>query len=99
MQKEERREPRQEVSRPARIEIGDGRIVMCRIANIARRGALLLVDESEWLPKFFELFDKFSGSRWEAQVMWTSQNRAGVRFLSGVRAATEKKTVGFGKRV
>lgn len=92
-----RREERQRVSRPARIELDNGSIVLCRIANVSRGGALLLVPDSEWLPKTFHLTDTFSNIRREVRIVWTSPNCAGLRYIDA-RAAPQKRQIGFGKR-
>jgi hypothetical protein len=58
-----RREERQNVSRPARIELGDGKVLTCRIADVSTAGALLLIQDGEWLPKVFELVDTLANTR------------------------------------
>ncbi|AGK57793.1 hypothetical protein HYPDE_30593 [Hyphomicrobium denitrificans 1NES1] len=93
-----RREERQGVSRPARIELGDGKKLTCRIADVSSGGALLLVQDGEWLPKVFELVDTFANTRRTVRVVWASTSRLGVRFVSG-RATQPKKPSGFGRRV
>ncbi|HML28863.1 MAG TPA: PilZ domain-containing protein [Hyphomicrobium sp.] len=95
-----RKEERQPVSRPARIELGEGRSIACRIADTSRGGALLLVPDSEWLPKSFALYDTFSDTRRLVQVMWTSPYRSGVRYIDPARTVSAvRKPTGFGKRV
>jgi hypothetical protein len=93
-----RKEERQQARRPARIELGNGQTQTCRIANVSRGGALLLIPDSEWLPKEFKLVDTFTGTRREVRVVWTASNRAGVQYVSG-SAAPAKRQSGFGKRV
>jgi hypothetical protein len=95
-----RKEERKPVSRPARLELGEGKVVPCRIADLSSGGALLMVSDSEWLPKTFILYDTFSDTRRQVQLMWTSPNRAGVRYLdrNPVAPAGRKPTGGFGKR-
>jgi PilZ domain-containing protein len=92
-----RTEKRQQVGRPARIEIEGGNIIACRIANLSPGGALLLVSESEWLPPVFDLVDVFSDTRRTVRVAWAFSGRAGIRFLSGRKAPT-RKSGSFGKR-
>jgi hypothetical protein len=95
-----RREERKPVSRPAKIELGEGQILTCRIADTSRGGALLLIENSEWLPKSFIIHDTFSGTRRRVRVRWTSPNRAGVQYVDAALAATTApRSVGFGKRV
>lgn len=95
-----RKEERQPVSRPARIELGEGRSLACRIADTSRGGALLVVPDSEWLPKSFIVYDTFSDTRRMVQVRWTSPNRVGVRYIdAGGTVPAARKPTGFGKRV
>lgn len=90
-----RRELRRNVSRPARIDLGNGRILPCRIGDISRNGALLVIPDSEWLPKEFILIDTFAGTERWVRIAWTSPNKAGVKYLdSGPR----ERSKGFGKR-
>ena len=93
-----RTEKRQQVGRPARIEVEGGNIIACRIANLSPGGALLLVSESEWLPPVFDLVDVFANSRRTVRVAWAFSARAGVRFLT-VGLAPNRKSGTFGKRV
>jgi hypothetical protein len=90
-----RREERQNVSRPARIDFGNGNVVTCRIADVSAGGALLLIENNEWMPKRFVLIDAFTKTRREVRVAWASSNRVGVRFVDGGRS----KPLGFGRRV
>jgi hypothetical protein len=92
-----RREERQRVSRPARVELGDGKTLTCRIADVSRGGALLLIQDGDWLPDVFELFDTFGNVRRDVRVVWTASNRVGVRFLSAGPSRSKKPT-GFGRR-
>lgn len=95
-----RREERKPVSRPAKIELGEGQVLSCRIADTSRGGALLLVENSEWLPKSFVINDTFSGTRRRVRVKWTSPNRVGVQYVDAATAApTANRSVGFGKRI
>lgn len=92
-----RKETRQPVSRPGRIETDDGKTFACRIADISTGGALLLIPDGEWLPKQFALVDVFQGTRREVCVRWTAPNKIGVAFIGG-GATGPKKPTGFGKR-
>lgn len=94
-----RKEERKPVSRAARIELDSGRSLPCRITDVSSGGALLTVPDSEWLPKTFVIHDTFSDTRRQVQVMWTSPDRAGVRYIDRkVAAPAARKTAGFGKR-
>ncbi|RUO98606.1 PilZ domain-containing protein [Hyphomicrobium sp.] len=99
-----RKEERQPVSRPARIELDDGKSLACRIADVSSGGALLLVPDSEWLPKTFILHETFTNTRRRVQVRWTSPNRVGVRYIDPPpsarpsQASPARKPGGFGKR-
>ena len=71
------------MGRPARVELGNGLIQTCRIANVSRGGALLIVPDSQWLPKDLNLIDAFKGTRRRVRVVWTAPNRAGVQYVGG----------------
>jgi hypothetical protein len=92
-----RRETRQPVSRPGRLELGNGKTVSCRIADLSRGGALLLVPDGEWLPQAFALVDIFQNTKREVRVVWTAPNKIGVKFIGDDTPAVKKPT-GFGKR-
>jgi hypothetical protein len=95
-----RKEERKPVSRPAKIELGEGQVLTCRIADTSRGGALLLVENSEWLPKSFVIHDTFSGSRRRVRVKWTSPNRAGVQYVDAdIDVPAARRSAGFGKRI
>ena len=76
-----RKEQRKSVGRSARIELDDKRRLHCLIANISTGGALLLVRDSEYLPKTFLLIDVFTEMSRRVAIVWTGSHRAGVRFL------------------
>ena len=59
----DRKEPRQSVSRSSMIVLGNRGSLPCRISNVSRSGALVLISNAEWLPNTFELADSFSGVR------------------------------------
>jgi hypothetical protein len=90
-----RKEQRKIVARSASIDLGDKGTVNCRIADMSRGGALLLVSDSEWLPKSFPLIDIFARMKRPVGVAWTASNRAGVRFLD---ASAEPDHTEFGRR-
>jgi PilZ domain len=92
-----RKETRQPVSRPGRIETEDGNTLPCRIADISKGGALLLIPDGEWLPKQFVLVDVFQGTRRQVRVRWAAPDKVGVAFI-GDDAPARKKPTGFGKR-
>lgn len=94
----ERLDPRQPVSRSAKIRLGDGKTMPCRIADVSRSGAKLLVEHSEWLPQVFELHDIFSGSDCIVKIMWRSPTSVGVRFVDRAPPVTQRKQTGFGRR-
>jgi hypothetical protein len=94
-----RREERKSVSRPAKIELDEGQVLPCRIADTSRGGALLLIENSEWLPKSFIIHDTFAGTRRRVRIRWTSPNRAGVQYIDADATASKARSVGFGKRV
>jgi hypothetical protein len=94
-----RREDRKLVGRPARIEMDDGKVLQCRIANVSSGGALLIVFECEWLPKRFRLFDVFSSTGRHVELIWTEGNKVGVRFIEPHVDPWKKGQVVFGKRV
>ncbi len=92
-----RKETRQPVSRPGRIETDEGKTFSCRIADLSSGGALLLISNGEWLPKQFALVDIFNNTKRYVRIMWTSPDRIGVTFVGG-SPPQRKKPTGFGKR-
>lgn len=96
-----RKHERQQVSRPARIEIPDGEALQCRIGNISPGGALLLLQEVDELPNVFHLLDLTSDVRRKVRKVWTGPNRAGVEYIDGETAAFARPRIQqtFGKRI
>ncbi len=97
-----RRHERLQVSWPARIEVDGGNVLQCRIANISRGGALLLLPESESLPDFFHLVDLKTDDRREVRKVWAGANRVGVQYIDGDSdnfGTPVKKRAIFGKRI
>jgi PilZ domain len=97
-----RKELRQSVNRPATIVVGKDRL-LCRIVNVSRMGATLVVPSAVRLPKSFEVEDVFSGIRRRATVAWADDKRAdgkkiGVRFERAVELAPEPRASAFGRR-
>lgn len=90
-----RRERRDPVNRSARIDLGGNQTLTCRILNLSRGGALLLVPNSEWLPKTCSLIDVFTGTTRQIAVVWRGANCAGVRFLDAPATMKPKQ---FGRR-
>jgi hypothetical protein len=75
------RDRREIVSRPARAELGVDRFLSCRIANLSRGGALILIANADWLPREFELMDIFLKTTRRVRVAWSGSTSAGVKFL------------------
>jgi PilZ domain-containing protein len=75
-----RRDDRQAVNRPARIELEGGKTYPCRIADISRGGALLLIPDSDSLPAVFQILDLHENTKREVRKVWTRPNRAGVAY-------------------
>lgn len=94
----ERLDERQPVSRSAKIKLGDGATMPCRISNISRSGAKLTVEHSEWLPPVFELHDIFAGRDCLVKIMWRSESSVGVRFVERAPPVAQRKPTGFGRR-
>jgi hypothetical protein len=96
-----RREERQSVNRTASVDIGDGKVLQCRIANISRGGALLMLPDVDDLPNVFRLLDTHSKTRREVRKVWTGPNRVGVEYIDGDAEHFGKPVttqVAFGKR-
>jgi hypothetical protein len=93
----DRKLPRQMVSRPAKIMLGDRGHVPCRMCDVSANGAMLLVSNSDWLPNAFDLVDTFSGIKRQAQVVWKAPGRIGVRFTEGPDMTPPCRS-GFGRR-
>jgi hypothetical protein len=97
-----RKELRQSVNRPATIVVGKDRLP-CRIVNVSRTGATLVVPSAARLPKSFEVEDAFSGIRRRATVAWADDKRTdgkkiGVRFERTAELAPEQRSSAFGRR-
>jgi hypothetical protein len=95
MQRQDERKP---VSRSAKIKLGDGKTMPCRISDISRGGAKLTVEHTEWLPHVFELHDTFAGTDCLVKIMWRSETSVGVRFVERAPTVAQRKQVGFGRR-
>ncbi len=96
-----RRDERQSVNRAARIELADGKTFQCRIANVSRGGALLLVPDSETLPRFFHVVDLSLDEKREVRNVWAERGRVGVSYIDSGSAhfgRPVKKQATFGKR-
>ena len=91
-----RKEPRQPVARTARIKLDGNRVLTCRISNLSSSGALLVIEDTEWLPKTFDLFDVFAGTTRQVRLAWRKPGCVGVRFLDDPPPKAKPK--GFGKR-
>ena len=76
-----RREERTSCNLNARVELGERGSISCRIGNISRSGALVIVPNAEYLPRKFELLDVFAGTVRPATIVWWGSQRAGIRFL------------------
>jgi hypothetical protein len=92
-----RKEPRQRVNRPATIVVGKNRIP-CKIGDVSRAGARLLIRNPEWLPKSFEVEDTFSGTRRRATVAWIEGKCLGVRFEREAELVAHRPALAFGRR-
>jgi PilZ domain-containing protein len=92
-----RKEPRQAVSRAAAILWANKRLP-CRITNVSRGGAMLLVKNPDWLPRTFDVMDTFSGKKRRASVAWVEGNKIGVRFHAAADLVPDPIRLGFGKR-
>jgi hypothetical protein len=88
-----RKEDRQCLARTGRIKLGQDRFLTCRIANLSSSGAMLVVNDAEWLPKTFALYDVFYRTTRMARIAWRKPGRVGVRFLDDPPA---RKRRGFG---
>jgi hypothetical protein len=88
-----RKEDRQCLARTGRIKLGQDRFLTCRISNLSSSGAMLVVDDAEWLPKTFALYDVFYRTTRMARIAWRTPGRVGVRFLDDPPA---RKRRGFG---
>ncbi|WP_414653734.1 PilZ domain-containing protein [Hyphomicrobium sp.] len=92
------RPPRTPVTRPARVELSNGRTVNCQILDLSERGAKLRIVNAQLLPPSFTLADSFSSERWTARVVWTGHRTAGVTLEGASPAAVKPRRVEFGKR-
>jgi hypothetical protein len=76
-----REHPRQLTLRTARIVSGEDESgIHCAVLNSSAGGLCLLVASAEGIPSEFDLIVDADGSRRACAVVWTSDNRIGVRF-------------------
>jgi hypothetical protein len=87
-----------------RLVLPEGKAISCRIGNISRGGALLLVPEANFLPAEFALYDIFARTTRSVVPVWSGDGCVGVKFLdrpaslrSGFDRSKRQKTE-FGKR-
>jgi len=92
-----RQEPRQSVSRAAIILYASKRLP-CRLADVSRTGAMLLVKNPEGLPKSFDVEDSFSGKRRRADLVWIDGKKIGIRFQSAAALVPDRIALTFGRR-
>ncbi len=78
--------------------LGNRGSLPCRISNVSRSGATVLIANAEWLPDTFELVETFSGVRRQATVIWKGAKSIGVRFRSGSDLAPQRQRSAFGRR-
>ncbi len=78
--------------------LGKNQRLPCKIANVSRTGAMVLLSHGEWLPKTFEIEDAFSGVRRRATVVWKGARSIGVRFENGLALAPQLHATNFGRR-
>jgi hypothetical protein len=75
----DRKMPRQPVGRPSMIMVGNRGSLPCRISNLSRSGAMVLISNVEWLPNTFELADTFSGVRRQGGLEGRKQHRRALQ--------------------
>ena len=92
--KEERKDPRHPASREAKIIFGPAGEMSCRICNISRSGAMLMVPYTHWLPPKFEFKDS-SGVTRQVALVWQSSEYIGVRYID---PAPRRQAPVFGRR-
>jgi hypothetical protein len=92
------RPPRNIVVRPALVSLENGQWLSCLIRNVSGRGACIsMVNAAPWTDRF-ELQDKFTRERWQAEVRWHGPNRMGLRLYGPAPSIARGPDLGFGKR-
>jgi hypothetical protein len=77
-----RREPRQNVDRPAWISTGDNLpLRACRLVDISQSGAKLRLEDVDDMPDTFSLWLTRRGQpRYWCRIVWSSDKSVGVQF-------------------
>jgi hypothetical protein len=94
----DRRSPRRPVDRPAKIYVGSGEPLLCRVRDISQGGAKLHVFWKGWLPNTFDLADAFAKTRHAVRVVWVGLSGVGVRYVDEGPVLKERNTPRFGRR-
>ena len=94
----ERRHLRKAVDRPAKIYLGGGAGLVCRIRDISKGGAKIRIAWRGWLPDSFDLEDSFTQARREVWVVWSEASHVGVRFTDEGQWPVPPQTKAFGRR-
>ena len=94
----QRRYPRQAVDRPAKIYLGDGEGLVCRIRDISKGGAKIRIAWAGWLPDTFDLQDSFNQTKREVCIVWREASYVGVCFTDEGQWPAAQKPKAFGRR-
>ena len=80
------------------VTFDDGPRFTCLIRNISTRGACITPIGGYPVLDTFELEDKFTLERWEAEVVWRGTDRTGLRLFGKTPSIVPSSAIGFGRR-
>ncbi len=86
LMQDKRANPRREITRPARIELGDGTTLDCALSDVSQNGARIALDNAAAVPEEFVLVLR-DDLRRHCRAMRRADNSLGVMFIAEPRAA------------
>ncbi len=95
MNGEKRKDHRQALKYPARIDLDDGNPpVPCLLMDVSQSGARVIIEGHDLPETFTLLLAGASGTQRRCKVIWRDGNNFGARFLK-TTAAKPDNTAGF----
>jgi hypothetical protein len=89
MNREKRKDHRQPLKYPARIDAGDGQLRSCALRDVSRSGARILYAGADDIPdRFLLMLSEGSSAVRHCQVAWRGDGEIGVEFLKAPRVQT-----------
>jgi hypothetical protein len=78
---EQRKEPRQRTSKPAKIIVDGKSAIDCKVRNLTHKGASLEVGSVVGIPAMFELSIPVDNLTRKCRVKWRKSNQIGICFI------------------